>query len=619
MLGFIQQLPKGIVALLVWTGASLSLAAQPLGDNLRYAGNYQLEELQGQAEYFYQLDGGDTVRQGSFRMQGTDLQALLSGGDSQFSFLGAFEEGRPQGEWQLEFGNYTASGAAELVGFQYHLEVTGIQHRAFGTITDGKLDSTWIHEVRRVAQSQPTELSFRSEITFAEGVPQQSFRIESGEEMLLGRFRRDGEAHDTWTLYSDMQARENWYFRAGRLESIEILEEGDTTKVEVFATAGQRAESMNLDARYFELIAIWLDIHDWQYPVGGGGVAGLLSDNAEYYEKVRSVFTGLGSSDLGAVLKVSVPSFPLSGKETRDLQAIKTDLQRIDTTLQSVTTNTSFAIIENVDPEAGSLRATLRKIDNDVLPPVRQLVAAYDRDILSYLPRDRYYAKLWPAGSASDLSAIKALTSSTFQTVDSVRLALNRKLNTKERRQVLSALEEQLSHEYSLLDSLVASYDNKIAKKYGLKRVTEVVDQELREYTAIEDVVTQQARAGDLIACVQEMDALAVTLAEFPDRSEEIKEIYTDQVWNNFTATIMEEELKKPITEAYLDHLIPYFQAQIKNSLTCNNASSLNQQINTVYNRLLELRKEETSDLEDNLKDLDDPRKILDLINSSVQ
>ncbi|MEL7160908.1 MAG: hypothetical protein AAFN92_09120, partial [Bacteroidota bacterium] len=92
-----------------------------------------------------------------------------------------------------------------------------------------------------------------------------------------------------------------------------------------------------------------------------------------------------------------------------------------------------------------------------------------------------------------------------------------------------------------------------------------------------------------------------------------------DEVWNNFTATVMEEELKKRLTEAYRDKLLPYFREQVTTSLDCANAGTLATRIAATNQRMLALREEDTDELEDRLRQTDDPRAILALLNADVQ
>ena len=83
---------------------------------------------------------------------------------------------------------------------------------------------------------------------------------------------------------------------------------------------------------------------------------------------------------------------------------------------------------------------------------------------------------------------------------------------------------------------------------------------------------------------------------------DEIKVAYTDQVWNPFTATVMSEQVKRHITGAYRDILVPYLFYELNNALSCNNTPQLISLLENTHKRMLELREEDTGKLERKLK-----------------
>jgi hypothetical protein len=110
------------------------------------------------------------------------------------------------------------------------------------------------------------------------------------------------------------------------------------------------------------------------------------------------------------------------------------------------------------------------------------------------------------------------------------------------------------------------------------------------------------------------MDSLATEVAMVPERWEEIKQEYRDDVWNPFTAIVMSEEIKKRITDSYRQVLIPYYLDQITNNLSCTNVRSLLQSLTSVHRRMLELKEEDTKRIERKLKREDDPEAIIELL-----
>ena len=73
----------------------------------------------------------------------------------------------------------------------------------------------------------------------------------------------------------------------------------------------------------------------------------------------------------------------------------------------------------------------------------------------------------------------------------------------------------------------------------------------------------------------------------------------------------MEEVVKKRIIDAYEDILVPHLLETVQNRLDCDNAEAIVLIFDRLYRRMLELRDEDTSKLERNLKREQDPDDIL--------
>ena len=72
---------------------------------------------------------------------------------------------------------------------------------------------------------------------------------------------------------------------------------------------------------------------------------------------------------------------------------------------------------------------------------------------------------------------------------------------------------------------------------------------------------------------------MSITVRDIPKKTKEINEAYVNQVWNPFTATLMDEDIKKRITKAYIKQVIPYYLNEINENLSCANASKISEGI----------------------------------------
>ena len=601
--------------LFLWLGLGTATLNAQAKDSLRYSGVYQINGIAGIARYDYLLQRRDTIRQGKFTFERVSPGGQLIGADDYLALSGRYEANEPVGAWRLAFGDYRpGNGPAEMENLRYVVPVSGTLHEASGTLREGEPDSLWVQEIRRVENSRPSDVLLRSEITFERGVARQSFRLESGTRVLLGRVQRNGVAVDEWILSDDLETAEQWRFDNGQLKSIV---RGDDT-LAVFPDLSGKTEEVDLDARYLAWLETQLRIQGSPTELTGNPVVELLTRNAEAYARTFATIRALGGDAGRPLFRVKLPVDPLTRREIASLESIDEQLRDIDTLSQSILGNTALSVVENEDPEVASLRGRIVFLRDTLLAPVRQLRDHYRGELLRYVDREEYLAALYrgrdlPGG----LAGVVTLTTDARRGIDSIRNVLGEKSNTRERKQAITALDEQLAREYYLLDSLLAARTGSLPERYGLAAIRSLAQTEMERYTETDDQLDRERRAQEVIRCVENLDALALTLIRLPGREESVRTAYTNEVWNNFTATVMEETVKKRLYRAYEDYLVPYYLQQVRDGLGCNNAVSIAAGLDGLHQRMLELRDEDTDDLESRLRRVEDPVRILRLLNNS--
>ena len=587
--------------------AAFPLAAQPGADTLRYAGPYRLGEFSGRADFGYGIQRRDTVRTGPFSFRVARPADLLEGGDAYRAFRGSYAEGVPAGPWTFDYADYRPGDSVAVTDHVLHLALDGTHVAAAGSLEAGLPEGNWTHRVARIRNGRPAEELLRSEMTFGAGVPRQSFRIESGPAVLLGRVDRAGVATDEWVFDYDLRTVERWQFVEGSLR--QIVRGSDTLRIAPLAT--RRSELVPLDERYFAILAILTDASP---RLATDPVSSLLLDHAAAFRRTREALAALGTPAPPANVRVRVPSAPLTRREIAALDRIEARLGEVDTLAAALLSTSALSVVENADPEVATLRREVLRIRDSLLAPARSLREAYRADVLPYVPRADYLRRLYP-DSGADLAYVEGQTDAARAAVDSLRAALGTKSNTRERQQVATALQSQLEREAFLLDSLIASRPD--AGALGLDGVAKVANAELGRYRGNPELLDRNERAQQLVACVEDLDALALELIRLPERQLEVKAAYTNEVWNNFTATVMEEIVQKRVYRAYEEDLIPYYRKRVANDLSCPNAAILTTELQALHRRVLALRGQDTDELESRLRREDDPLRMLELLTAA--
>tara|TARA_R110002049_G_scaffold47596_5_gene137397 strand:- start:9285 stop:11192 length:1908 start_codon:yes stop_codon:yes gene_type:complete len=611
----------------------------------QFEGSLQLGEFIGEAKYEYKIAEGDTLRDGAFQMNRSNLQALLDEEDSSFSFTGAFKDNVPEGFWRFQFGEFQSDSKTQVVDIQYQVKVSGRQEVASGVIKDGKPHGKWTYTIDQIKDSEVEKLLFKSTIDFEEGIPQRSFRIENDSSTLVGRFLRNGLAHDEWSLFvnTDLGDTENWIFNDGILQVIEQQKNGLRNTIRVFDDTPKTTKTINLDSRYIKALQLQRSISDG-VELFDKGIPRLLGENVKYYQKLDAILTELGESSFLPEFKVKVPYFPLDSLEINILDSIQTRLKKLREISSSFLNDSHLNILKLSDPDIQYHYEVVRKISETYLNPLERMLAYRESDIVEFATREKLIHNLWPEGLPSkeltvtievdsvsfsrtfelpdadnykfedyDMTSMDGLSRYAENSLHTVEEILGAKLTQEKNQQELIALEKELLAQNNELQQLIDSTQHTLGAAYkkALGRIKAVSDKKLSDFSSKEEVNSGR----ELVVCYKRMNLLAKSVAALPTRSKEIATVYNDRIWNPFMATLMDEEVKKRITNAYRQVLVPHFLERIQTDLSCENAGELTTQIENTVQRILQLREEDTSKVERKLRKEQDPQVVLQLFD----
>ncbi|MEQ8926134.1 MAG: hypothetical protein RLO81_10000 [Fulvivirga sp.] len=618
---------------------------------LEYDGSYQVLDYEGIAQFEFQIVEGDTVFTGDFHMSKSDARQLIEGTDESFDFAGTFKNGTPVGSWSFNFGNYKASATknVSLDNYRYQITLNGTQHSASGNLINGKPDGKWMHTIKSIEDGQTKATLFNSEIEFSEGVPQKNFQIQNEDNTLIGRFLRDGIAHDVWELYSskDPGSIETWKFDEGRLVSVTIKSNDTIYSTNLYSTSLSNPISVNLDDKYLEAINLHHKLTAENYTEIQGGVNSLLKENVQHYTKINNILSALGNTSYTPEFIVKINHNPLTNNELKIINSSKELYTKANETCNDLLSNTQLSLLKLSDEETANLVSTIEAIQRRYLVTLSEIFKYQKLGILEYVPRSALLEKLLgsmpnkrlsisysfndtvynkeyigPKPEKYDLSkagveAIEELTHYLSASINSINEKLMSKLTREQQELELMMFEEKIIQEndtlHHLIDSLLV-LDEAINAE-ALKAIKSFAKKQLSNYSQFDVMSEKQSLARELITCFNQLAILSNAIHLQGSRSSEIRQVYLDEVWNPFTATLMEEEVKKHIISAYFNKLLPYVFDIVATKLNCNNATDIKELLSRLYDRMLQLRDEETKRLERKLKKENDPLEILALFS----
>lgn len=620
-----------------------SLVAQEKGF---YDGPFKVHNYKGKAAYGYEYDGNDTVLNGSFAMQSSNLEALLNNKDSTFLIDGTFEKGNATGFWKFRFGVFEAKPESSVVDYEYRISASGEQEEAQGLMVAGKPEGSWNYTVQSIKDAQIVKTLFKSTITFENGIPQQNIRIENDSTVLVGRFLRNGMAQDEWVLYAmdEPKPTERWFFNNGILEKIVVQLNQKELTLSIFESAAKETKEVALDLRFLKVLEARLGSVG-SLPLATYHVAELLSQNQSYYDNLDTILTQLGNSGLSPNFRVRLPYYPKDSLAKTYVLSIVDNISRATEVTDAYLDNPLLNILKLTDVEALGLYTALENINNSQLVPLQKLRGYQQYGLLEFLTNGDILRNLWPEGidtsigsemeqiakstgfdwknktkfdfQPNTMESIAALAQYTADHAAHIETELKEKLSKQLREQERIALDEQLLAQNKQLARFIDSVGTTLPIEFqkALVSIQKVTVINISTVSTNEDVALAKA----MVSCHEQMYQLALSVAAQPGRTAELSTLYEDRIWNPFMATLMDEAVKKRITSAYRKVLIPYFLEQINTALSCDNAGEIKLLLDSVYNRMLEFREEDTKKLERKLRKETDALKIQELFRLKVE
>lgn len=600
-----------------------------------YKGTLAIGKYSGQSIYTYKVVGNDTILHGDFNYQTTNPRALLEEKDVSFDIKGEFKNNIPVGSWNFRFNEFQSSKKSKVKDNTYILSVNGKQRVAFGNFNAGNPDGEWTLKIQQIKNSEVETVDFTSVIEFKDGIPQRNFKIRDEYQELVGRFLRNGFAHDRWTLFSDnaLEEIESWNFSEGILQTIEINNGGSSKKIEIHTDVLEKTEEITLDEKYLKILALIVSEED-KHIITKGGIADLLRRNYKYYSQIDTIVSALSTTSFRPKFKTKVPYYPLLASEKKVLAEIANYYQKSKEISDFLLSDTQLNIKKLLDKDVRALEDTVEAITENILAPLAKMKAGIDDALIPYVQREQLINTFWGAYNFSitgfeeygikiknklqnkqdPLEIVQLLSKETFNRLNAINEELEKKVDRQEKQKEAIALEKEMIAQLKYVrtveksakvDSIPSEY------YYTIQQLYTDTEQKLSQYATIKDVDIKIKTGKELVGCFKNRSQIADYILKLPEQKVEMNTKYTDAVWNPFVATVMEETVKKRIISAYENVLIPYFLETIQQGLSCTDEPKWIQLVDQTHQRMLLLREEETKRLERKLKKENDPLIVL--------
>jgi hypothetical protein len=628
--------------LVIWTTliSTLSIAQEV---------DYILDDkIEGKA--YYSRKGSTNQKNGpfyfvSFFQDSFDLDFYL-----KYELKGNYLENKKSDDWQFEFNRLTPQGEYNLESLKFTELASGERYSIQGAFENGIFSEKWRITESSVQYSDIQDTSSTCTFHFNEGRIYEAFSINYDLIQVNGEVDKEGFLHGevTYTFSDEMNEMEDVRtFKHGRLIENKLTVNGNVVKRDFLglippSDTAQNYVELSIGDQYLEMMRLCHTVKPQQQEA-----------LEEEFDKMRLALDAVLLTSLkslthhnGVAIWPGQPTFeypkiklveqPYSDIEEKAIDEINDGFKKLTTQINKVVKDDQLVIAANANQKILLYQSVYAFLNNNVLPFYESYINLLNNPGLKYLDRAVLFSEIkelreFPkAISIEELDTTIYLQSPDFQApgmttellasmnstlrfIDSLE-TVTRPIIEKE-KQLLSLTEDEILM-VVLRDSINELFSDKENNEYQKRfafQVKKVVNNRFKAYAQL-DIDKKVNQLSEINQCFNTVLDFYFLLAELPQKSKSIEELYTRTVWNPFTYTDMDEIVKERVYKAYNSIVLPALLDSAENNLDCNHLPDILLDFSKLFEKMESLREQDTSVLEKKLRRENDPVVIVQLL-----
>ena len=629
----------------------------------RYVGHLALEQLgQGSTTFDYYLKKQDTIFDGVFQYDQLSkentkrIQRIIS-------YKGEFSKNKLQGEWTFSMKNVESIGKQRAEGFDLISPTSGNELLLSAGFDNDHPKGNWQVIKRDFLASKPADTLYRSKLKFTKKHVKERFTVDHKNIKIAGSFNNKGLLNGEWKIIHRDQEQniiEIRDYEDGAIKKHYFKVNGQKVFVDYLGLDMSKEKNKETweDVAYDELYVAVLElanISTYQIDESDDRLDQLASFSTdmirdafmEYHQyKDVDIWESVAKNKVVHFNKnsVSLRRYPFSAQEAEAIDALEDDLLFIKEKLREFEDEEMMEIGEY---QYKTLRKTdeIYQLINTKLAQLEKNVSITQSDALEYLKREELDHKIFeeinfpeminaefkdeqlkiktglPLSFDADnfkLSDLADFMHKLQQRVASLDAEAQKKLDELLKQTKLNEIEDELIEKRDKALALYAQDTKKDAfnayHQSAAEKAREFVRDKFRQYASL-SLDEKKSRIDEFLACFDAVIDLYHLQSEIPSRLDRIEELYTRTVWNPYTYSDMDETVKKRIFVAYDEILIPFLLEHINKEINCKDIPRNINNFKRLYDRMVELREQDTKDIERQVKKENDPLMLFKLLS----
>lgn len=622
------------------------------------------DSIIGIAEYEYDKSRGETVYDGKFNFQSVTESKLKSFDFEAITYEGEFSSDKKTGDWLYSNKKMIEGDQKFVSGFRVGNLASGTENLVSGQFQDGLAVGNWKVVKQDYINSNVEDTLFLIESTFKNNQLVGSLKSNSKSILVQGYFNADGYFHGEWEIeHKDEKVIENRTFEAGLLKKYEITIDGKTFDIsyaglDTTIAKEEQWEDITLEDRYFDILnlvdleveqsvssSIDVSLNTYHKKTNEFIENSILSFSFNTQFDIWNAFKGSKPLGLG---KFKVRKLELTSKEKKQVNEIAENFDEIQAMLKEFQDNSKVKIGKPVYEKFNEAELIFNVYRNE-MSQLKKLVNVVTSDAFVYIQRDDIYNRIWPKlrfpvevtyefqselvtkshkfpkspeREDFDLEKANLLINDIYKDVKAISEEVSEIFEAMEVEKSLSEDEEKLIKKKDKIESLFDANSkeenyNSLHERYS-NLVLELTEERFNAYGNLE-VDKKKKEIKNLLSCFDNLIDFYEFLEDLKSKNERLDDAYTNTTFNPYMMVDMSERIKENIYEAFDESLKPYLLDKLSGDFSCGKLENAMEDINKVYQKMLDLSKRDTKAEERELRRQKDPEKILSVLEIDLK
>lgn len=626
------------------------------------------DSISGIAEFEYDASEGEDYYDGKFNFQSVSNSQLESFDYKVISYEGEFSANKKSGDWSYSNKKMKQEDQKFISGFRIGNLATGTENFVAGEFQEGKALGKWQSGKIDFIESEVNDTLFQIESTFKDNRLAGSLNSTSKSIAVQGYFNADGYFHGNWEIeHKDEDGsesiRENRTYEAGVLQSYEVVIDDKTFDIfysglDTSMSDDEVWEDYALEDGYFEILSL-------VKPEVEQSISNSVMATIDAYHQKSNKFiknsiltfsfsSGFdiwnsikGSSALG-LGKFMVRKFEFTSDEKTKIQEIDENFKKIQSILKEFSENPKVKIGKPVHEKFNEVELIYGIYENE-LGQLKNMVDVLTSYALEYVNRDEIYNKIRPnlrfpvevtyefrselvtkthdfpdspERQNFDLDKAHSLIKNSFEDIETLYEEVQEIFEAMEVEKSLSKDEEKLVERKEKIENLfdIDSEEesfNTYHERYA-EEVLNLTEDTFDSYRSL-GVEGKKNKIKSLLKCYQNLIDFYGFLENIELKNDRLDEAYTNTTFNPYIMVDMSERIKENVYKAFDDVLKPYLFSKLEDQFSCENVALAMEDINNVYQKILDLSKQDTKSVEKELRRQKDPEAILSVLELELK